>query len=422
MIEHLEFIDILGACFLVPLLVLSGFFSSSETVLFGLDASERRRLHAIGPTMGRVIEGLLARPRQLLITILLCNMTVNTLYMVISSVLVVRSRSHWLLSVSIAIGSLLCLIIFGEVIPKLMVRNDRVRFGRLLGPPMLLVHRGLGPLRTILDLGLISPLSRLTAPETAPSMLQSREIHEAIDNATAEGEISPLQDRLLDNIIQINRLRVRDVMVPRVEVAALDIDDGHEQALELIRHHNLTRVPVYEGDLDTIVGVLDLKSYLLGYKQGNGSIRQYIRAPRFVPEISPVEGLLGVLRPGADSVAIAVDEYGGTAGVVTLEDLIEELVGEIPEEGGKVQVAPMLIGPSRWRISGEMGIHDFIDAFRVDIDPGRISTVGGLVMDRLGHVPDAGEFVDIENLHMQVESMGESRIESLLVSVQEPQS
>ncbi len=399
------------------LLLLSGFFSGSETALFGLTATERMNLHSQRSFTGRAVEALLANQRMLLITILLGNMTVNVLYFVISSVLLMKADAAPLGGFLLAAASLLVIVVTGEVVPKILANSRRIGFASLVAAPLLSVHRLIGPVRLPLDRLVVAPLSRLTSPSQAPPKLDAEELAALLEISGRQGVIDMDEQRLLQDVINLSRLKVRDVMTPRVRVAALPASAARADVVDLVRQTRLTKFPVYESDLDHIVGILHVKRYLME-PAGEAGIDQLVIPARFVPEIATLDRLLDHFRRTGSQLAIVVDEFGGTAGVVALEDVVEEIVGDIVSTMDQKTPPPRLIELGRWRVSGDLSVHEWAEAFGQRLVSPRVATLGGLIFERLGRAPQAGDAVDLGNVRVEVEQVDRARVVSAIVTMQ----
>jgi putative hemolysin len=400
---------------LPPLLLASGFFSCSETALFGMGENDRMRLRRRARRANAAADRLLAEPRMLLISLLLGNVTINILYLVIGSVLLLRwsDEGPWFVEAAIAAGTLLGLVVFGEILPKLVGETHRIAAASLLAPPLLLVHRALAPIRLPLARFVVDPLARLTAPSAAPPRLTEAELGQLLESSAREGLIALHEQELLLDVLRLQRLRVRDVHVPRVRVAALPIDATPAMVREVVRRERLSRLPVHRGGLDQVAGILPVKRYLaLG---DAARIEPLLQPPLFVPEIASVEALLVHFRESGATLAITVDEFGGTAGVVALEDVVEAIVGEIPAPGEVLLPPPLRLDAATWRVSGEMSIHEWASAFRIPLAGRWASTVGGLLMERLGRPVAAGDRVRLGNVELEAETIDGAVVRTALV-------
>jgi len=323
--------------FIVPLLAASAFCSGSETALFGLSESEKVHVRMRSTLGGRAVLALLAEPRMLLITILAANMTVNTLYFVISSVLIMHADVGVATGIVMAALVPIAVILVGEVLPKLSANAHRIAVATAIAPPLLALHRATTPIRLLIDRAVVTPLSRLTAPSAAPPALDAEELAALLDVTRDQGVIDVDEQRLMHDLMQMGRLKVRDIMTPRVRMPAIGIEMTREKALALLRRKRKPLVPVYESSLDNIIGMLDAAAMLREESQNasaHGNTRRNVGRlhrdsllqPLYVPEVATVERLLELLRQRHSRAAVVVDEYGGTAGFVTINDVINELV------------------------------------------------------------------------------------------------
>ena len=411
-------VDIPMLALLPVLLLASGFFSGSETALFGLTENQRILIRRQQSLRGRAIEALLADQRMLLITVLLGNMTVNVLYFVISSVLLMRADEAGLVEeLLLAAASLLLIILLGEVLPKLAANARQPAFAALTSPPLLALHKLIGPLRITLDRLVVAPLSRLTSPAAAPPRLDESELAALLDISTREGVIDYEEQQILQDVIALSQRKVRDVMTPRVRIEAVQETASRVDVETLTRDTRLTVVPAYRDDLDHIVGLLNVRRYLLDPRESETPLTEHVTPARFVPEVATLDQLLDHFRGTRTHLAVVVDEFGGTAGIVAIEDVVEELVGDIVTEQGREEVRPEPIGPNQWRVGGDASVHEWAGSFGPRLIPPRVSTLGGLIIARLGRAAEAGDSVELGNVRVDVEQVDRSRVVTVIVTL-----
>ncbi|MEX1016673.1 MAG: hemolysin family protein [Phycisphaeraceae bacterium] len=427
----------MGLAYLVMLALLpvllagSAFFSGCETALFSLSPHQRLRLMRGGTLVGDAIAGLLADTRNLLITLLLSNMTINVLFFVTSSVLLIHAgRTRLLGPVMLGVASLLPLlavILLGEVLPKLIAARLPMTWARVVALPLYLVHRILTPLRVVASAGIITPLARLIAPPEKPPALSADELESLLNLSQRHGVIDPDEEQLLGQVLELNQLKVRDLMVPRVDIEAFDLDHDPAELVRLIERTKLRHLPVYRDSLDNIVGMVYARQILLHRPETPEAMEKYVRQVKLVPEQQRADQLLMELRKTGTTFAIVVDEYGGTAGLITIEDVVEHMVGDLPgefEPEGEAEVA--VVAPGVWRADAQISIHDWADVFGHNpavegmsaLDA--VSTVGGLVMARLGRVPKVGDRTSVGNVQITVERMAGRRVDSVLIELRGP--
>ena len=413
----------------VPVLLAgSGFFSGSETALFTLSAHQRRRLAQSKTIIGAAIGTLLHETRALLITLLLGNMVINVFYAAMTTILLLHFKRHGAgaaLIGALTAGFLLALILFGEVMPKLVASRLPETWSRIAAVPLLFIHRVIGPVRIALNVAIITPLARLIAPPQRPPALDAEEIETLLELSEASGIIDVEEENLLRQVLELSQLKVRDLMTPRVDIVAHDLDGEPQRLIDLLSATRLSHVPVYHDDLDHIAGMVRAREALAARPRTRRDLALLVRQAVFVPELQRADELLVQFRKTGVKVAIAVDEYGGTAGLVTLENVVEQMVGEIagPYEPGDLPRVQQ-VEPGVWRVRADLPIHEWADAFAgfspaADKQRGSHQiSMGGLVMARLGRVPVAGDRIKLDNLTIEVEAMHDKRIGTLLLRLE----
>ena len=401
---------------LLPIMIAcSGLISACETVFFGLSEAERLNIRAHGTIGARATDALLQDPAMLLISILLANTTVNVLYFVVTSVLVIHSTAPAIVQAVTAVCFLMLLVLGGEVGPKIIGDTARERLALLLAPPLYAFYRAITPLRIGLRHYVIAPLGRLTAPRSTPPELAGEELHTLVALTQREGVLDAQEFNLLRDLLDLRRRKVRDVMTPRVAMPAVPVAATARDVRGRLESHRVGIIPIFDGTVDTIVGVLDARRYLLSAKPVPLTHTSVMRPAVFVPEVANLEQLLELFRTRQSRVAIVVDEYGGTSGMVLVEDVVKEVVGDFPEQSDSEGNSPQLVGLGCFRLPGETPLHDFAQYFAVDLDTRRNSTLSGMIVDELGRPPDPGDRVRLGDLDVEVESVLKHRVRNALV-------
>ncbi len=404
---------------LLVALACSGFFSASETAMFNLSRGQVHQLKNSG-VRGRLVASLLARPEQLLNTILLANTLANTIFAAVVAVMILDMHAMGLPGWVAAVVSFVPIIVFillGEVGPKMIAMVAGQRLALLNVVPLSFLHRSLTPLLRAMD-AVIVPLTRLLAPRADHGRdISAGELSAIMSLSAKRGIIGHDASELMQEIVTLTDLRVRDIMIPRVDVVAYDLDDPPAGLVELFNKTHFRRIPVYQRDLDGVIGVVDAKNLLLN---PNMPLRSLATKAPFVPEAANVEKLLLQLRVTRSGMAFVVDEYGGTAGIVTMHDLLEQIVGEIPVPDSKAEAPAVQKRSDReYLVDGDLAVHEWADAFHIDLSGRRISTVGGFVTSLLGRLPRVGDLVTYRNLRFHVDSMRGRRIEKLRLELLE---
>jgi putative hemolysin len=393
------------------LLVGSAFFSGSETALFSLSAGQLHRLAKAGRS-GRIITSLTRKPRDLLNALLLGNLIINVAYTAISAVIVFdlgySELPGWSGPVA-SLAALVVLILVGEVAPKIIALSATQRWALLCAAILAGFKRIVQPLLWCIQQATIGPLTRVIAPgRKRGGEISSAELGDILSLASRRGTIDRDAGAMLQEIVELTGLKTCDIMVPRVDMIARDIATPRAGLIQTFKDTGLTRLPIYDGHSDNLVGVIVARTLLISPHK---PLRELLGPVTFVPEAASVERLLVGFRANSTKLAIVVDEYGGTAGLVTLEDVIEEICGDMPDpRDSQPQAAVRKIEEGLFQIDGNLSIHEWVDAFEIDLRRRRVTTVGGFVTSLLGRIPNIGDTATYRNLHFTVESLHRRRI------------
>jgi CBS domain containing-hemolysin-like protein len=250
-------------------------------------------------------------------------------------------------------------------------------------------------------------------PAHPPKPISTGEFKSLIEQVRKRGLLTKAENKLLTEIVELGFLKVRHVMRPRVDMIACGVTNSAKSAKELMLKNNLTKLPVYVRTIDNIVGLVHLRQLIL---EKDVSLDRIVQRVPFVPEQKTVESLLEYFRKSGTDTAIVVDEYGGIAGLVRLEDIAEELLGPIETAEGIEPVE--LIGPFEYRLAGDISIYDWAEAFGIDPEEAGVSTIGGLVTALLGKIPKSGDVAYLHNLKFTVESMQKHRIKTVILTLE----
>jgi len=416
--------DILLLLPLFVLILISAFFSGSETALFSLTGHQQLQLKNSRALSSGKLLTLLAETRSLLITLLLGNMVINVLYFVLSTIVLIRLTQKQTaiakpLVAALSLTPLLALVLFGELFPKLVASRLAMGWSRIVAVPLWLVHRSITPLRIALNIMVVTPLARLIAPSTAPSQLSSEELQTLLEQSQQHGVLEHDEEQLLQEVLQLGHQKVRHIMTPRVDVKAFDLEDDPNDLLQLVLDTGLSYLPVYRSNLDHIEGVISARRVLLQRPETTEQIQKLLDPVSYVPQVQQLDRLLRHFRDKAATLVIVVDEFGGTAGLVTLEDVVEEMVGEIAGPYVPADEPSIIeLKPGEWRVSAGISVHDWARAFGRSSEqfPG-VSTLGGLVMAQLGRLPQVGDCTTLGNVRITVDQMDHHRINWLTIEL-----
>lgn len=392
------------------LLLLSGWFSSSETALFSL--SPRQRLQG-----GRTVQRLFRDPRTLLVSILLGNLVVNVLFFAFAGRLVKGENS--LDDLLVGLGVLLALLVVGEILPKTLGLRVRVPLARLAAPILVVIVALLGPLSTPLVKLLDAANRRVSTWLGRQRRITAEMLSRVMERGAEEGTLLEREAGLLAEIVELGDIRVREIMTPRVDCIFLDLGgDAREEAMRGAIAAGHSWVPVVEEeDPDRVVGRVLVRDLL---RHEYRPIRQLVMPVKFVPEVASALDLLRILRADRTEEAVVVDEWGGTAGCVTAENVFEEIVGDLRQEGESRVPTVVPLGEGRYRVPGSLSVRDWNEAFGQTVVPWEYETVGGLVTALLGRIPQAGDEVRLGSLTMVVHEARRRRVWDVDVGVDDP--
>jgi putative hemolysin len=398
------------------LLAGSAFFSGVETAFFNLSRGQRIFLQKSEHKLQKLAARLLDKPSRLLSCLLLGNMTVNVLFFAASSIFATRigKQMGMTAAAAAALVSFAVLVLFGEILPKSLAYANSKAFSVASAVPALVCLRILTPIVSVCRLLIVEPVLRLVlGPAKHPRPVSVSEFKSLMEQVQKRGLLSADENRLLSEIVELGFLKVRHVMQPRVDMLACEVRDSSRKALEMMQKNRRTKLPVYVRTIDNVVGAVHLRQILL---RPNTSLDRLVQQVDFVPEQKTVESLLEFFRNSGTDIAIVVDEYGGIAGSVRLEDIAEELLG--PIEVGPAVAAIEQIGPFEYRLAGDLAVHEWAEVFGIEVAASRFSTIGGLVTAFLGKIPKSGDVAYLKNLKFTVERMRKHRVETLILNLE----
>jgi CBS domain containing-hemolysin-like protein len=401
---------------MIVLLACSAFFSGSETSFFNLSRRQVSLLSQSKHKLQKLAARLLNKPKQLLSCLLFGNMTVNVLFYAVASVLTVRvgRQVGGGAAAIIAFISFAVLLLFGEILPKSLAYANSRSVSVAAALPLVLCLQVFAPLQFVFRAFIVEPILRLLLGPLQPAKpINTGEFKSLIEQVRKRGLITADENKLLGEIIELGFLKVRHVMEPRVDMIACSVSDSAESAREKMLKNHLTKLPVYARTIDNIVGLVYLRQLIL---EGEALLDKLVQQVYFVPEQKTVESLLEFFREKGTDTAIVVDEYGGIAGSVRLEDIAEELLGPIEAAEGIELVES--IGPFKYRLAGDVSIHDWAEAFGINPEEAKVTTIGGLVTVLLGRIPKSGDTAYLHNLTFTVERVRKHRIKTVILTLE----
>lgn len=412
---------------LLMLIATSAYFSASEVAFFSLHKVRLRNMAKSESVTGRGVARLMQHPGRLLITILIGNMIVNVLISVLLPTRMERIFEHVYHFPPVAaytatiIVSTFILVFFGEIMPKVLAVRISETFAKAAVIPMLAVDKLLGPIR-IFVLGLTDVLFRVTRFNDikAAPFITDEEFFSVLSDSEAQGVIEEEEGQMIQGILESGDAKLREILVPRPDVIAIDESATVQEALEKFRAHEFSRMPVFDGDLDSIEGVLFAKDLLPFVFRGDFEhiIKSIIRPPNFVPSTMTIQAFVREAQHKRTHLAIVADEFGGTSGIVTLEDAIEEIVGDIHDTNDEVIDAPFeRISSTEFQIDGGLPLDELSDIIGVQLEEGSHETVAGFFIEQTHEIPEEGDNLVHENIEFTVQTLEGKRIQSFRVKL-----
>ncbi len=399
---------------LLILLIFSAFFSSSETALFSLTGYERTHLKRKFARASNIIESLLREPQELLMTILFSNMAVNISIFAISSMLVYKfaSEGHTLFAAYIGTSVLISVILFGEILPKALAYHLRSSFSAIIASPIWILTRTLSPIISLLNKLFVLPAVRLIIGSRTEEHISLEELQNLLAIAQEDGYLPKEQAQLLEKVVQLQKMKVKQLMIPRVEMTLCEIHQPIDTLINIIRQTRNVRVAIYEKEIDNIVGIVHAKRAFLDRP---GNITDILETADFVPEQQRIDQLLVELYKNKTDIAIAVDEYGGLAGIISFQDIAKFITGKASDELPRAD-KPMItrISESTYLVDGNLPIEEFCSELNIPEPEAQIKTVAGLILHIAGHLPKQGESVLYGGIFLQVQKIEQNRIIKVL--------
>ncbi|MFB6156037.1 MAG: hemolysin family protein [Haloferacaceae archaeon] len=402
-----------GLGVVVVLLALSAFFSGSEIAVFSL---ERHRVDALldaGAPGGETLSRLRTNPHRLLVTVLVGNNIVNIAMASIATFVLTALLGPGVGLTVATVGMSFLVLVFGEITPKSYGVANAESFALRVAGPLSVIQAALYPLVVFFE-GVSRGINRLTGGEMEierPYMTR-QDLETLLQTGRTRGVIDEDEHEMVQGVFDLSSTIAREVMVPRVNVVAVDVGTPIEEVIEVCSTERLTRVPVYDGTLDHVVGIADIRDAERAAREGR-TLREALLPVYQVPDTREIDDLLAEMQEGRVPMVVVRDEFGETEGIVTVEDILEEIVGEIFETGEERRI--------RWRdgdllVNGEVTIGEVNDAFEASLPrEGEFETVAGLINDQLGRIGDVGDEVVVGDVSLRVESVEGNRITRVCV-------
>ena len=396
------------------LLLLSAFFSSAETALTTVNKVRVRTLAEGGDKRAAMVAAVIEDPAKMLSTILIGNNIVNLSASSLMTTLTLRLFGN--AAVGIATGVLtLLILVFGEITPKTMstLYAEKISFAYAGIIHVLMVV--LTPVIFIVNKLSMAVLFLMRVdPNKKQDPITEDELRTIVEVSHEEGVIESDEKKMIYNVFDFGDSVAKDIMVPRIDMTFLDVNASYQEIMDIFRQEKYTRYPVYEETTDNVIGIVNIKDLFLIPKDKEFKLRDYLREPYYTYEFKKTTELMVELRKTMNSVAIVLDEYGATAGLITLEDMLEEIVGEIRDEyDADEEDSIRKINPKEYVIEGAMKLDDLDDQLGLDLKSEDYDSVGGYIIGLLDHLPQAGEEVTSGNLRFVVDTVERNRIDKV---------
>jgi len=404
------------------LLVVSAAMSASEVALFSLSPTQLRDVQERGGTSGKRVMDLLAKPRRLLATILIANNFVNVGVVILSSVAVsdlidMERLPAYMVFIIQVLAITFIILLIGEVLPKVYATSNPVKVAQLMSGPLLTLRWIFKPVSETLVRSTTFIEKRYRKRSGQNISVDS--LGHALD-LTNDASTTEEEQRILRGIVKFGNFEVRQVMRPRTEMVAFDKELNFKGLLAAIVGSGFSRVPIYEGTPDRVIGVLYIKDVLPHLDKSELDWHSLLRSPYFVPESKKLDDLLKEFQGEKVHLAVVVDEYGGTSGIITLEDVIEEIVGDITDEYDDENLFYSKLDDHTWVFEGKTALTDVyrvldVDGALFEENKGDSGTLGGFVLELTGRIPKKGERVELRNFTFVVEGSDNKRVRRVKV-------
>ena len=403
---------------LIALLVLSALFSSSETALTTVNRIRIRTLAGQGDKRAMTLLAVLQNPEKMLSVILIGNNVVNLYASSLATTVTLSLFGSKMVGVATGILTL-AVLVFGEVAPKTMASRNAEQIAlRAAGPvkclmwlftPLVFVVNNLA--RLVMKLfGADRPGKR--------ELMTAEELRTIVQVGHEDGVIENSERKMIDNVFDFGDRSARDIMIPRIDMTCIDMEAGYDELMEVVREEKYTRIPVYKESADTIVGILNIKDLLFRAQDKPFRIAELMRQPLFPYEQKKTSELMVEMRKNYTNLAIVLDEYGVTAGMVTMEDILEEIVGEIRDEYDRDEEKSIRrIAPNTYLIEGNVKIDDVNEVLQLHLASEDYESIGGYVLEQLEHFPKEGECVTKGGISFTVTRMEQTRIAEVKLSL-----
>jgi putative hemolysin len=422
---------------ILVLILATGFFNAAEIAVIAARRGRLQQLADEGDKRARQALELARDPGRFLPTVSVGITLIGTFtatfggaslvhelaaYLETIPASVIAHNAHGVALTIVGLGITIATLLLGELVPKRLALHRAEQLARWFAPFMTVLSRIARPAVWVMSSATNAVLMLANSESKSEPSVSVADIEHLIDTGTAEGVLEPLEKKVAVEALRLGERTVRDVMRPRIDLDALDADTPADEVLGAVAMAGFSRLPVYERDLDHIVGFVHIKDIFLQQYLGRPiELRKLLHPALFVPETMPLDRLLELFQEKHNQLAVVLDEYGGTEGMVTLEDVLEELVGEIRDEHRRDKTDLFVQRDANtWLVDGMVSVSDLIERLKIrhaeDVESRGFNTISGLILDQLGRIPSVGDSTDWNELHLEVVDMDGQRIDRILVT------
>lgn len=399
--------NLIQIIFLIVLLIGSAFFSASETALMSLSKIRIRYMQDEGVKGAKLVSSLIENPNKLLSSILVGNNVVNIAATSISTSLFIGLMGEKGVALATAVMTVLVLI-FGEITPKTIAANNSEKVSLLVSKPIKAIIFILRPIVWIFNIitNIIFKLFGITN-KGAKSFITEEELKTMVNVSHEEGVLEMEEREIINNVFEFGDMQAKNAMVQRIDMVAIDMEDSYDEIIQVFKTEKLSRMPVYEETIDDIVGILNIKDiiFLSDEEIESFDIKNYMREPFFTYEFKKITQLLEEMKLEKSQMAIVVDEYGGTSGLLTIEDLVEVIVGDIEDEYDEEEDEIQVIKEDEYIVDGSTKIGDVNELIGVNLESEEFDSIGGFIIGHLSRLPEENEVIEVDNIRFCIESI-----------------
>ena len=409
----METSDILQLVILVLLLSASAFFSSAETALMTSNKLRIRNLAENGDKRAEKVLEITANTDKMLSAILIGNNIVNLSASALSTTLTLKMFGSSLVGIATGILTFLILV-FGEITPKNVASKNAENIAlKYIGIISVLVVI-LTPVIYVVNKVAGIVISLFVKNNDDNNMVTEDELRAMVEVSHEDGVIEKEEKKMSVNVVDFGDTDAGDIMLPRVDMVMVSVESSYEEILKIFREERYTRIPVYEESPDTVIGILNVKDVLLIEDKENFSVKEHLREPLYTYEYKKTSSLMVDMRKTGANIVIVLDEYGTTVGLITLEDMLEEIVGEIRDEFDADEDEGITkISETEYLIDGSTNLDDVNDRIGLELSSEEYESIGGIIMEKLGRLPVEGEVITFDNIILTVKKMDHARIEKV---------